>query len=65
MPKADLSILLEAFFQKRLISQRRLSPHTIASYRDAFRLLLVFAQLRTKRPPSQLALKDLEPITGE
>lgn len=61
MQKADLSILLEAFFQKRLISQRRVSPNTIASYRDTFRLLLVFAQDRIRRPPSQLALRDLSP----
>jgi integrase/recombinase XerD len=61
MPTADLSILLEAFYQKRLIAQRRVSPHTIASYRDTFRLLLGFAQQRMKRPPSQLALKDLSP----
>jgi hypothetical protein len=33
-------ILLESFFTKRLIAQRRASPHTIGSYRDAFRLLL-------------------------
>jgi integrase/recombinase XerD len=61
MQKPDLSALIEAFFQKRLISQRRVSPHTVASYRDTFRLLLVFAQQRTNRPPSQLALKDLSP----
>ena len=48
MQKPDLSALLEAFFQKRLISQRRVSPHTVASYRDTFRLLLVFAQQRTR-----------------
>ncbi len=61
MQKADLSPLLEAFFQKRLISQRRVSPNTIASYRDTFRLLLVFAHDRIHRPPSQLALRDLSP----
>jgi len=61
MEKPDLSTLLEAFFHKRLISQRRVSPHTIACYRDTFRLLLVFAQQRTNRPPSQLGLKDLNP----
>ena len=61
MQKPDLSVLIETFFQKRLISQRRVSPHTIASYRDTFRLLLVFAQQRVNRPPSQLALKDLSP----
>jgi len=59
MHKADFGTLLEAFFSKRLISQRRVSPHTIASYRDTFRLLLMFAQKRMNRPPSQLALKDL------
>jgi integrase/recombinase XerD len=61
MHKADLGTLLEAFFCKRLISQRRASPHTIASYRDTFRLLLAFAQKRLSRPPSQLELKDISP----
>ncbi len=61
MHKADLGTLVEAFFCKRLISQRRASPHTIASYRDTFRLLLAFAQKRTSRPPSQLALSDISP----
>jgi integrase/recombinase XerD len=61
MHKADLGTLVEAFFCKRLISQRRASPHTIASYRDTFRLLLAFAQKRISRPPSQLALQDISP----
>ena len=61
MQKADLSILLESFFQRRLISQRRVSPNTVASYRDTFRLLLMFTQDRIHRPPSQLALRDLSP----
>ena len=61
MQKADLSPVLEAFFQKRLISQRRVSPNTVASYRDTFRLLLLFAHDRIQRPPSQLALRDLSP----
>lgn len=61
MDKADLGALLEAFFRKRLISQRRASPHTIASYRDTFRLLLAFAQKRTSRPASKLAFQDMNP----
>jgi integrase/recombinase XerD len=61
MHKADLGTLVEAFFCKRLISQRRASPHTIASYRDTFRLLLAFAHKRLSRPPSQLELKDISP----
>jgi len=59
MHEAKLGSLVEAFFCKRLIAQRRVSPHTIASYRDTFRLLLAFAQKRTSRPPSQLALKEI------
>lgn len=61
MHKTDLGTLVEAFFCKRLISQRRASPHTIASYRDTFRLLLAFAQKRLSRAPSQLELKDISP----
>ena len=61
MHKTDLGTLVETFFCKRLISQRRASPHTIASYRDTFRLLLAFAQQRLNRPPSQLELKDISP----
>ena len=36
--------LLEAFFIDRLMQQRQVSPHTLASYRDTFRLLLQYAQ---------------------
>ena len=56
---ADLPALIEAFFSKRLMAQRRASPHTIASYRDTFRLLFQFAQERLKRSPSKLTLDDL------
>jgi len=62
---ADLPALLESFFTQRLIAQRRASPHTIASYRDTFRLLLHFAQRRLRRPPSQLLMGDLHaPFLG-
>lgn len=56
---ATLPSLLEGFFTKRLIDQRRASPHTIASYRDTFRLLLGFAEKRLGRAPSKLALENL------
>ncbi len=40
---------------------RQASPHTIASYRDTFRLLLGFATERTgQRPPNTLDLDDLD-----
>src|SRR5687767_9348325 len=57
---ADRPTLIEAFFTQRLIAQRGASPHTIASYRDTFRLLFQFAQKRLGRPPSQLAVRDLD-----
>jgi len=53
--------LLERFFTQRLIAQRRVSEHTIASYRDTFRLLLQFVEQLLGKPPSRLAVTDLEP----
>ncbi len=53
-------VLLESFFMDRLMRQRQASPHTIASYRDTFRLLLQYAQKRLRTDPSQLALPDLD-----
>jgi integrase/recombinase XerD len=41
-----LAPTLEAFFTRRLIGEKGVSPHTIAAYRDTFRLLLSFAQAR-------------------
>jgi integrase/recombinase XerD len=53
--------LLQRFFTDRLLQQRHASPHTIASYRDTFRLLLRFAADRLGRAPSTLAVDDLTP----
>jgi len=55
-----LAPLLQAFFIQRLMSQRQASRHTIASYRDAFRLLLRFAQERLRKSPSELLLDDVD-----
>jgi site-specific recombinase XerC len=51
--------LLEAFFMDRLLRQRQVSPHTLASYRDTFRVLLQFAQQHLGKAPSVLTLPDL------
>jgi site-specific recombinase XerD len=56
----DFPLLLETFFLDRLIQQRRVSPYTIASYRDTFRLLLGFAERRLKKAPSTICLQDLD-----
>ena len=57
--KLPLSPLLEGFFSRRLLSPCRASPHTIASYRDRFRPLLLFVEKRVGRAPSHLSLDDL------
>jgi site-specific recombinase XerD len=55
-----LAPTLEAFFTRRLIGEKGVSPHTIAAYRDTFRLLLSFAQARTGKQPSKLEIEDLD-----
>ena len=52
--------LLEAYFTERLMHQRHASPHTIASYRNTFCLLLQFAQQQLHKAPSSLSLADLD-----
>src|SRR5712691_456037 len=57
--------LLQHFFTQRLMTQRQASPHTIASCRDTFRLLLAFAGKQLHKPPSSLDLSDLDaPLIG-
>jgi len=53
--------LLQSFFIDRLLQQWRASAHTVASYRDAFRLLLRFASEKLGKKPSILSMKDLTP----
>jgi len=52
--------LVQSFFTDRLLRQRQASAHTIASYRDCFRLLLQFALERLGKTPSDLAIEDLD-----
>jgi integrase/recombinase XerD len=59
-PTPTLPALLESYFTQRLMAQRRASSHTIASYRDTFRLLLNFVQKRSGKSPSSLNLTDLD-----
>jgi len=54
------AVLLENFFTDRLMQQRKASPHTIASYRDTFRLLLKYAQSHLNKAPSDLVMEDLD-----
>jgi len=55
-----LAAHLESFFRNWLISQRRCSPATISTYRDGLRLLLIFASKQVGKPPSRLAVENLD-----
>lgn len=59
-PLPSFAALLQRFFSDRLMRQRRASPHTIASYRDTFRLLLRFAQTQLGKPPTRLAFEQID-----
>jgi site-specific recombinase XerD len=52
--------LVQEFFHRRLLTERGVSAHTIASYRDTFELLLRYVERRTGRTPSALTLDDLD-----
>jgi integrase len=58
-----LAPALQAFFTDRLGRQRNASPHTVAAYRDTFRLLLGFVTARTGTPASRLDISDLDTAT--
>lgn len=57
---STLAPTLQAFFTTRLVQQRQASPRTVQTYRDAFRLLLAYAHVRTGKAPAQLDLADLD-----
>jgi len=65
MTSASFPSLLQSFFTDRLLRQRQASPHTVAGYRDCFRLLLKFTQERFGKMPSQIQIEDLDaPFIG-
>jgi integrase/recombinase XerD len=61
----SLAPTLQAFFTERLVTQRHVSPNTVASYRDTWRLLLRFASQRVGKAPFALDLQDIDaPLVG-
>jgi site-specific recombinase XerD len=57
---ANFSRLLQSFFTDRLMNQQKVSPNTIATHRDSFRLLSLFAQKHLKKLPSTLSVEELD-----
>jgi len=58
-PSNSFPALLQAFFYERLVEQRNVSPNTVRSYRDAWRLFLQFAAARHRRAVVELTLEQL------
>jgi len=57
---ATLAPILQTFFTDYLVTQRQVSPNTIAAYRDTFRLLLAFAHKKIGKKPAALDIADLD-----
>jgi integrase/recombinase XerD len=51
--------LLQRFFVDYLCNQKRVSPQTIGSYRDTFRILLTFMKEKHHIEPTRLRISDL------
>ncbi len=62
MNAPSFASLLQRFFTDRLLGQLGASSHTVAGYRDAFRLLLRFATKRLGQAPSELRLEALDAV---
>lgn len=60
MSPVTLPALIQRFFTDRLCVQMEASRHTVAGYRDTFRLLLRFASARHGRAPVKLTVEDID-----
>jgi site-specific recombinase XerD len=62
----DFALFLRRFLTAHLAGLRGYSPNTIASYRDAFKLLICYFRDERSIPPERLTLEliDAAAITG-
>lgn len=60
LPKILLGSMLRRYFCEYLVNQRDLSPRTIESYRDTFRLFLGFLERRYRIKPDFVCVDDLD-----
>jgi site-specific recombinase XerD len=57
----SFSALVQTFFTEYLVTQRAVSPRTVACYRDGLTLFLSFAERQLGKPPTTMRLADIEP----
>ena len=60
MSATTLPALIQRFFTDRLCVQMEASRHTVAGYRDTFRLLLRYASTQRVKPPVKLMVEDID-----
>ena len=62
----DFAVSLRRFLTDHLAGLRGCSPNTIVSYRDAFKLLIVYFRDERNIPPERLTLEhlDVTAVTG-
>ena len=60
MKTHPLPVYLQRFFTERLASQLQASSHTVASYRDTFRLLLAYTSKHLGHAPTDLQVADID-----
>ena len=60
MSAVTLPALIQRFFTDRLCVQMEASRHTVAGYRDTFRLLLRYASARHGQPPVKLTVENID-----
>ena len=58
----DFAVCLHRFLTAHLAGLRGCSPHTIASYRDTFKLLIVFFRDERSVPPEKLTLDHIDAV---
>ena len=61
MQPTDFAISLTQFLSDYLPGQKNVSPHTIRSYRDTFKLLLRYFQEREGIPPEKITMAHITP----
>ncbi len=62
MKPTDFSIYLTQFLSDYLLRQKNVSPNTIRSYRDTFKLLLRYFQERERIPPEKLTMSCITQV---
>ena len=60
MKNNDIQALIQKYFLQRLMAQRNVSPETIKSYRDTFRLYLRFIDTHCGVPPAKMSIAHFD-----